>query len=85
MYIEVQVSEIPEKLKERAQELREQLIEKLADFDDTIMEKFLNEEEVSTEEIKSAARNAVLNLLITPVFCGTAFKDKGSLKPSFSS
>ncbi len=73
----VQVNEIPEELKERALELRNQLIEKLADFDDNIMEKFLNEEEVTTEEIKTAARNAVLNLLITPVFCGTAFKDKG--------
>jgi elongation factor G len=75
--LEVQINEIPETLKERAEELREQMVEKLSDFDDNLMEKFLNEEEISTDDIKVAARHAVLNLLITPVFCGTAFKNKG--------
>ncbi len=52
-------------------------MEKLADFDDDMMEKFLNEDEISSDEIKAVARHAVLGNCITPIFCGTAFKNKG--------
>ena len=72
--------DIPAELKEQAWALREQLIERLADFDENLMEKFLEEQEISPEEIRTAARDAVLRLLITPVFCGTAFKNKGVRK-----
>lgn len=71
------VSDVPENLKEEALRLRDQIVEKLSDFNEAIMEKFLEEKEVTAEEIKSATRDAVLRLLITPVFCGTAFKNKG--------
>lgn len=74
------VSEIPGELLEEAARMREKLIEKLADFDENLMEKFLEEQPISVEEIKSAARKAVLRLLITPVFCGSAFKNKGVRK-----
>jgi elongation factor G len=60
----------------QAQKLREE-ISKIADFDEVLMEKYIGGEEVSIAEIRNAARYAVLNLCITPVFCGSAFKNKG--------
>jgi len=69
--------EIPANLLAEAQKLREEMIEKLADFDEILMEKYIGGEEVSIDEIRNAARYAVLNLCITPVFCGSAFKNKG--------
>jgi len=71
------VSDVPEDLKEEALRQRELMVEKLADFDEVVMEKFLEEKEVTPEDIRNATRKTVLRLLITPVFCGTAFKNKG--------
>ncbi|MBU2539306.1 MAG: elongation factor G, partial [Proteobacteria bacterium] len=53
------------------------LIEKLADFDDWVMEKFLNEQPVSVDELNRAIRTATLNLDVVPVLCGSSFKNKG--------
>ena len=78
--LEMIVSEIPGQLKEQALKYRDQMIEKLADFDENLMEKYLNEEEITPDDIRQAARSAVLRLLITPVFCGSAFKNKGVQK-----
>ncbi len=69
--------EIPEDLLPKAVELHDQMITTLADFDDNLMNKYLNEEEITTEDIIAAARSAVLKICITPVFCGSAFKNKG--------
>jgi len=69
--------EIPADMLEEAEQYREEMIEKVSDFDEELMEKFLEEEEITEEDIIKAARNAVLNLCITPVFCGSAFKNKG--------
>jgi len=74
------VSEIPAELQTQALKYHEQLIEKLADFDENLMEKYLNETAIGVDDIKQAARNAVLRLLITPVFCGSSFKNKGVQK-----
>ena len=71
------VEAIPESFEEKALEYREYMIEKLADFDEELMEKYLNDERITTEDIKKATRHAVLSLCITPVFCGSAFKNKG--------
>ena len=68
---------IPEEYLEKANELREKLIEKLAEFDDELMELFFDEAEVSVELLQKVARKATLKLLITPVFCGSAYKNKG--------
>ncbi len=78
--LEMVEGDIPADLKDEAEERRQYLIEKLADFDATLMEKYVSEEPVTTEEIKKATRSAVLRLLITPVFCGSAFKNKGVRK-----
>ena len=69
--------EIPDSLKEDYEKYRNEMIEKLADFDDELAEKFLNEEEVSEDLIHKVCRKACLALEITPVFMGSAFKNKG--------
>ena len=69
--------DIPEQFKSQAQEYRLKMIEALSDFDDGLAEKFLNEEEPAQEELYSSARKACLSLNATPVFMGSAFKNKG--------
>ncbi len=71
------VTDVPEEYREKCEEARNNLIEKLADYDEEVGELYLNEEEVPAELLKKAARNATLKLLITPVFCGSAYKNKG--------
>ncbi len=69
--------EIPENLKEEADQRREEFLEKLSEADDGIMELFLERKEISVDKIKEALRKAVINYKIIPVFCGTALKNKG--------
>jgi len=69
--------EIPEKLRPRAQQLHDSMVATLADYDDVLAEKYLEEQEITVEDILRAARTAVLGICITPVFCGSAFKNKG--------
>ncbi|MBL7904561.1 MAG: elongation factor G [Bacteroidales bacterium] len=71
------VSDIPEDYKTKAREFKQQLVENLADFNEEILELFLEDKEVPNELLKVAAREATLKLLITPVFCGAAYKNKG--------
>ncbi len=68
---------IPAELKEQAAERRAQLVEALADADDEIAEKFLADEAPTVEELRAAVRRATLALKITPVFMGSAYKNKG--------
>jgi elongation factor G len=69
--------DIPENLLPLAREYREKMIESLADIDDAIMEKYLNKEEIGTDEIKAVLRRGTLERKLTPVVCGTAFRNKG--------
>ena len=66
----------PERL-ELAQEYREKMIEEISSHDDVLMEKYLGGEELTNEEIKAAIRKATIDIKIFPVFCGSAFKNKG--------
>jgi len=75
--MEMEITAIPEDMLAKAKELRAIMIERLADFDLDLMDKFLNDKEISEEDIRRATRHAVLTLCITPVFCGSAFKNKG--------
>lgn len=68
---------IPAELSERAAEARAELIERVAEVDEVLMEKYLNEEEPTVAELKSALRRAVLEMKVIPVLCGSAFKNKG--------
>lgn len=69
--------EIPADYQERLNTARTQLIEHLADYNEEIMQLYFDEKEISIELIKKAAREATLKLMITPVFCGAAYKNKG--------
>jgi elongation factor G len=69
--------DIPQELLPKAQEYREKMLEALADLDDSIMEKFLNREDIGCDEIQDALRKGTLELKLTPVICGSAFRNKG--------
>ncbi len=71
------VEEIPAELADQAAEWREKLLETLAEADDEVMEKYLEGEEISVEELEAAIRRATLADKLNPVLCGTAFKNKG--------
>lgn len=69
--------EIPADYIEKAKKARYFLTEKLADFNDEVMELFLDGKEASNDLLKSATRESTLKMLITPVICGSAYKNKG--------
>lgn len=69
--------EIPDEYKAKAEEYRMQLIEHASEFSDELMMKYLEGEELTEEEIKQAIRTGTLKAKITPVFCGSSFKNKG--------
>jgi elongation factor G len=71
------VEEIPAQLADQAAEWREKFLETLAETDDDIMEKYLEGEDISVEELEAAIRRATLADKVNPVLCGTAFKNKG--------
>ncbi len=71
------VEEIPADLKEKAKEYREKMLEAVAEFDDQIMEKYLNGQSLTEEEVKRVIRAAAISMKVTPVLCGSAFKNKG--------
>jgi elongation factor G len=75
--MEAKTGPVPAELLETARRLRAEMLERLADFDLELMDKFLNEKEIGEEDIKRATRHAVLTLGLTPVFCGSSFKNKG--------
>ena len=69
--------EIPAEYKEQAEEYREKLVEACAEADDELMEKYLGGEEVTEEEIRRAIRKATIACQMTPVTCGTSYRNKG--------
>jgi elongation factor G len=71
------LEEIPDGMLEIAREYREKMVEEIASHDDLLMEKYLGGEELTIEEIKAAIRQATIDILICPVICGSAFKNKG--------
>ena len=74
------VKEIPDNLKETAQIWRNKMLDDVVQFDEQIMEKYLNGEVVTEEEIKKCIRKGVIVTELYPVLCGTAFKNKGVKK-----
>ncbi|SKA75997.1 elongation factor G [Desulfobaculum bizertense] len=71
------VEEIPADLQDQYETMRLELIEAVAEEDEELMEKYLGGDELSCEDIVAGVRKAVINMSIAPVFCGTAFKNKG--------
>ena len=72
-----QIQEIPEDLKDKAEEYREKLLETVAESDEELMEKYFGGEELTKEEIQAAIRKMTIASEIYPVFCGTAYRNKG--------
>ena len=74
---EIEQREIPAHLAEAAHEARTHLIEACADYDDELMEAYLNDEEIPHERIAKSLHRATLDIKVTPVLCGSSFKNKG--------
>ena len=74
---EISVEEIPADYLDKAEEYRTNLIESVAELDEDLMEKYLGGEEVTIEEIKAAVRKGCISCEIIPVFCGSAYRNKG--------
>ncbi len=74
---EFEYREIPEDMAEAAHEARTHLIEACADYDDELMEAYLGEEEIPHERIAKSLHRATLDIKVTPVLCGSSFKNKG--------
>jgi len=77
---DMRVEAIPEDLIDKANEYHHALIEAIVENDEELMTKYLNEEEISIDELKKVLRKATLENLIVPVFCGTSYKNKGVQK-----
>ena len=75
--VNVEIVDIPDDMKEIAEEARTTLIEAVSDFDDTIMEEFLDGKEITAEELKPAIRKATIALKMVPVLCGSSYRNKG--------
>ncbi|WP_204260219.1 elongation factor G [Caloranaerobacter azorensis] len=74
---EMEITDIPDEIRDLAEEYREKLLEAVAEQDEELMMKYLEGEELTTEEIISAIRKATINVDIVPVLCGSAYKNKG--------
>ena len=74
---EFEYTDIPEDMKDLAHEHRTHLIEACADYDDELLEAYLNEEEIPHERIAKSLHRATLDIKVTPVLCGSSFKNKG--------
>ena len=74
---DVREGEIPDDMKELAQTWHDRMIESVAESDDILTEKFLEGEEITADELKKAIRNATIDCDMTPVCCGTSYKNKG--------
>ena len=74
---DVREEDIPAELQEMANEYRQTLIEAVAESDESLMEKFFEGEELSTEEIMNAIRTSTIACSMTPVLCGTSYRNKG--------
>ena len=75
--LEVHEEVIPDDLRDKSSAARMALLEKLADFDEEVMEKYLEDQEIAPGELHRALRKATLSLDLVPVLCGSAFKNKG--------
>ncbi len=77
---EIDEEDIPADYLEKAEEYRAKMVEAICETDESLMEKFFGEEEISEEELKAALRKACIACEIIPVFCGSAYRNKGVQK-----
>ena len=74
---EIEIGEIPDNLKADAEKWRANLVENIAEYDEEVMMKYLDGEELTEEEIRKTIRKATISLAINPVLCGASYKNKG--------
>jgi elongation factor G len=74
---EIEITDIPENMKEKAEKYRAELLEAVAETDEDLMMKYLEGEELTIDEIKKGIRKATINVEFIPVLCGTAYRNKG--------
>lgn len=72
-----QIEAVPEDMKDDVEKYRHQLIEQIAETDESLIEKYLEGEEISVNELKAALRKAVINYDLVPIYCGTSLRNKG--------
>ena len=77
---DIQVGDIPEDMRELAEKYRVEMLESIAEEDETIMEKYFAEEEITIADIKKALRAATISNKLVPVLCGTSYRNKGVQK-----
>ena len=80
MGVDIRVEEIPEDMKEKAQEYHDAMIEDIAENDEALMEKYLDGQELTKAEIKAALRKETIANTVVPVTCGTSYRNKGVQK-----
>ena len=77
---DIHIEEIPEDMKDKAAEYREAMVEAICETDEALMEKFFDGQELTTEELKAGLRKACISCDLIPVFCGSAYRNKGVQK-----
>nr|WP_276611889.1 elongation factor G [Kineococcus vitellinus] len=77
MGADYEIEDIPAELQEQAEEYRQKLVERVAETDETLLEKYLGGEELTEDEIKAGVRKLTVASEVYPIFCGSAFKNKG--------
>ncbi len=77
MGTQIEVTEIPEEYKAKAQQLHDEMVEKIVETNDALLERFFEGGEISIEELKKALRDATIARTIVPVLCGSSYKNKG--------
>ena len=77
MGTKIDIVEIPEEYKAKAQQLHDQLVETIVETDDALLERYFEGDEISLDELKKALRKATIDRTIVPVLCGSSYKNKG--------
>ncbi len=74
---DIRIEEIPDDMKDKAEEYRAAMVEAICETDEALLDKFLGEEEITIDELKKALRKATINNEIIPMLCGTSYRNKG--------
>ena len=77
MGTQIEITDVPAELKDKAQQLHDDLIERIVETDDKLLERYFEGEEISLDELKKALRAATISRAVIPVLCGSSYKNKG--------
>ena len=77
MGTQIEITDIPAELKDKAQKMHDEMLEKIVETDDALLERYFEGEEISIDELKKAIRKGTIAKTFTPVLCGSSYKNKG--------